>query len=391
MMAMPNCLIVFDRRGVEFLPPNQLALQTEKLLDTVVVSGAVSCRDLRRLPLQARVSSCHPKIDARGHRTIYSPLVLPERHGLSRLTERLNRLRLKRELRSLTKSYERVAVLYDNYRQLPLVGTLGEAVSAYYLYDDFRVDLTGKPHGELDEATEARMISAVDIVFAVSKTLCDYAMPHAQCVHYLPNGFNADIFQPRPRPVGACDRRPVIGYSGIISGRVDIVGLHATAVERPDWTFRLLGRIEPSIDRELEQTGRPRDIFQRFMSLSNVEHLPSRPIADVPDVVANFDVALIPYCLNAFTLASSPLKVYEYYAMGIPVATTRIPEVLRFDPGVTTVDEGSSYASAITMALDTGRQTASRARQIAIATRHSTLERAHEVVTRLFPDSAGSP
>lgn len=382
-------LVVFDRRGVEFLPPFQLALQTAKLLDTVVVQGAVPWRSLRRLTFRTRVERGPTRPDAAGRPTLYTPMLLPERGGLTRLTGPLNRLRLRRELGSLTGTGGRLALLYDNCAQLPLVGTLGEAVSAYYLYDDFRVDLTGRPHGGLDEAREARMLAAVDVVFAVSQKLCDYAAPHARCVHYLPNGFNADLFRPRPRPAGAADRGPVVGYSGVISGRVDLVGLYATAIARPEWTFRLLGEVIPSIERELEQTGRPGDLLRRLLALPNVEHLPPRPLADVPAVLADFDVGLVPYCLNRFTVASSPLKAYEYYAMGIPVVSTRIPEVIRFDPGVTTVAEGDSYAAAIALALDAGRDAGCRARQVAIAEPHSTLVRARDAVSRLFPHGCG--
>ena len=375
---------MFDRRAVEFLPPFQLALQTEKLLDTLVVEGAVSCRQIQKLPLRRRVSPCPPRPAARGRRTLYTPMLLPERHGLARLTASLNHLRLRREVRSLLGPRERVAVLYDHCSQLPLVGRLGEAVSAYYLYDDFRVDLTGRPHGQIDEAAETRMMAAVDVVFAVSQRLHDYAAAHARDVRYLPNGFNADLFVPRPRPPAAADRRPVVGYAGVISGRVDVAGLLATATERPDWVFRLVGSVSPSIERELGRTGRPADLFRRFLALPNVEHLPPRPLREVPDVMAGFDVAVVPYCLNPFTLASSPLKAYEYYAMGIPVVSTRIPEVIRFDPLVATTTEGQSYAGPIAHALACGTTAEARDRQFGIARPHSTLARARDVVSWLF-------
>ena len=146
----------------------------------------------------------------------------------------------------------------------------------------------------------------------------------------------------------------------MISGRVDFVGLLKTAIERPDWEFRMIGQVMPTIEREFEQTGRPRDLFQQFLSLPNVQHLTPRPIAEVPDVLAGFDVAIVPYCLNAFTMASSPLKVYEYYAMGLPVVSTRIPEVLRFDREIEVADEGESYAKPIARALEASRDEALR-------------------------------
>lgn len=382
-MKTSDWLVVFDRRGIEFLPPFQLALQAEKLINTIVVAGAASWKAVSRLPLGMRVSKCTGLAGARGRRTLYTPLMLPEQSRLARVAPPLNRFMLRRELASIIGRTGSRAILYDSCFQLPLVGSLGESVTAYYLYDDFGVDLTGRPHGGLDRTTEARMLAAVDVVFAVSQKLCDYAARHAKQVHYLPNGYNADLFF--PRPPFAARQNPVVGYSGVISGRVDLVGLFATAQERPDWSFRLIGKVEPTIERELEQTGRPKDLFQQFLALPNVELLPPRPIAGVPDVLAEFDVALVPYCLNDFTLASSPLKVYEYYAMGLPVVSTRIPEVMRFDDQIAVAEEGRSYADSISRALEVGRDAGFRSRQTSIAAPHSTLIRARDAISRLLP------
>lgn len=383
-------VVVFDRRGVEFLPPFQLALQIEKLLSTIIVEGALSVRkDLHRLPLRSRVSRCPSRPGAQGRRTLYHPIVLPERHRLSWLTRPINQRRLRRELQSLTGCFERLAVIYDNCRQLPLVGTLGEATSAYYLYDNFSVDLTGRKHGSLDEAMEAEMIATVDVVFAVSHELCDYAARRAKRVHYLPNGYNADLFFPRPCRNRIASQKVVIGYSGVISGRIDYDGLMKTAIARPEWNFRLLGQVSATIEEEFEQTGRPKDLHRQLLALPNVTCLPHKPMPNVPDIIAEFDVALVPYCLNAFTMASSPLKVYEYYAMGIPVVSTRIPEVLRFDPDIPTADEGGSYVDAITRALVAGRHPEWHTRQTAIAGPHSTFARAQDAVAQLLPQTTG--
>ena len=204
------------RSGVDFLPPCQLALQTEKLVNSVVVNGAVPWRHLGEFPCRKRVTRCAAQPSARGRRILYKPFVLPERLGLARFTGAMNRARLRCELRAIVGQATHLAVLYDNCEQLPLVGTLGESRSAYYLYDDYGVDLTGRPHGWLDRGAEQKMMAAVDVVFAVSQKLCDYATAHARQVHYLPNGFNADLFIPG-RHNGATDRtsrKPVIGYSG---------------------------------------------------------------------------------------------------------------------------------------------------------------------------------
>ena len=42
---------------------------------------------------------------------------------------------------------------------------------------------------------------------------------------------------------------------------------------------------------------------------------------------AEFDIGLIPFVRNTLTEAVNPLKLMEYYALGLPVLATRLPEL----------------------------------------------------------------
>src|SRR5205085_695146 len=61
----------------------------------------------------------------------------------------------------------------------------------------------------------------------------------------------------------------------------------------------------------------------------NIRLLGRKPYADLPRYAKAFDVALMPFKVNALTLAANPLKVREYLAAGLPVVSTAIPEVER--------------------------------------------------------------
>ena len=52
-----------------------------------------------------------------------------------------------------------------------------------------------------------------------------------------------------------------------------------------------------------------------------------KPFEELPAYCKGFDVAINPFPINEVTLNSNPLKVREYLAAGLPVVSTRIPEV----------------------------------------------------------------
>lgn len=372
-----SCIVVFDRRDIDFLPPYQLALQLAKDVDTFVIQGAVPLRRISSIFLKSRFTPASTGRSSDRLPARYSPLMLPERSWCKPAFAPWNRAALRSAVGHLTRAYDQVTLLFDNECQSHFIGKVGRAATAYYLYDDYGVDLTGRPDARCNRTNEQALMSSVDAVFAVSHKLCEYASAYNAHVHYLPNGYNADFFFPTPgdrAPYPA--RRPVIGYVGTISGRVDFTGLYLSATQCPGFDFHMVGQVSPDIEHELTNTDRPANLAERFFALPNVTLHAPLPLAAVRDVMATFDVALIPYCLNAFTLASCPLKMYEYYALGLPVVSTNIPEVTRFDAQVLIAKEASSYKDMICQALSDAHSATAVERRLCIAASNSTAVRA---------------
>ena len=45
---------------------------------------------------------------------------------------------------------------------------------------------------------------------------------------------------------------------------------------------------------------------------------------DIPEVIKEFKIAIIPHKVNEFTQSMNPLKAFEYLAAGTPVISTKI-------------------------------------------------------------------
>ena len=64
-------------------------------------------------------------------------------------------------------------------------------------------------------------------------------------------------------------------------------------------------------------------------------------------MLAGFDVALMPFAMNAATAFISPTKTPEYLAAGKPVVSTRITDVVASYGDVVTIADGAeSFADA---------------------------------------------
>ena len=132
---------------------------------------------------------------------------------------------------------------------------------------------------------------------------------------------------------------PVIGYLGALEDWFDCDAIRTAALARPDWRFVLAGRRESRNLRPLLQ-------------LANVAFIGEVSRDRVPEILAGFDVATIPFALNPLTLGADPIKLYEYLAAGLPVVSSRLPETERFSNYIHYYDGSRSFVDAVEAALD---------------------------------------
>jgi UDP-galactopyranose mutase len=61
----------------------------------------------------------------------------------------------------------------------------------------------------------------------------------------------------------------------------------------------------------------------------NIHYLGQKKYEELPDYIAGWDVAMLPFAMNDATRFISPTKIPEYLAAGRPVVSTPIRDVVR--------------------------------------------------------------
>ena len=118
-------------------------------------------------------------------------------------------------------------------------------------------------------------------------------------------------------------KRPIVGYFGALASWFDYALVVQIAQMRPHLSFVLIG---PDYDGSSANS-----IRQSARCLDNLHLIGPVPYVDLCSYAAWFDVALIPFVLNDITEATSPLKLFEYFALGLPVVSTDLPECRKYE------------------------------------------------------------
>lgn len=208
---------------------------------------------------------------------------------------------------------------------------------------------------------ERELIAWADLVIVVSQELLDSKGAGNPKFRLLPNAVDLAAYRDRPpRPVPALANlpRPILGYIGLISVRLDLALLDEIAVAQPQWTLVLIGTVYRSGCGEL---------LDRLAARPNVHLLPPVPGDQVADYVRAFDVGLVPYRVTRETFHASPLKIYEYLAAGLPVVAADVPGARQFADVVSLAVTPPDWAAAIALSLAENSAAAIAARQRAVA------------------------
>ena len=121
---------------------------------------------------------------------------------------------------------------------------------------------------------------------------------------------------------------PRIGYYGVLDERLDLELIEFIAEQRPNYQFVFIGPVV-KIDKD------------ELPKRSNIHYLGQKTYDELPDYLAGWNVALMPFALNDSTKFISPTKTPEYLAAGRPVVSTAVPDVVYGYSGLDCVFIGS--------------------------------------------------
>ncbi|MFY9349631.1 UDP-galactopyranose mutase [Sphingobium sp.] len=165
---------------------------------------------------------------------------------------------------------------------------------------------------------EHRLLAQADLVFTGGYSLYEAKKDRHARVFPFPSSVDAAHFarartSGRARPPGG---RPKFGFYGVVDERMDVELLADLADARPDWDIDIIGPVVKISEQDLPR--RP-----------NLQFLGARSYDQLPDQVAAWDVAIMPFAINEATRFISPTKTPEYLAAGKPVVSTPIVDVVR--------------------------------------------------------------
>jgi len=182
---------------------------------------------------------------------------------------------------------------------------------------------------------QRQALRRADVVFAGGRSLHRSVVRQGRPdAHLIPSGVAIEHYAVE-RPGRTGGERPVAGYVGVLDERLDLQLIADLADAVPDWEIRMIGPVI-KID--------PADLPQR----ANISYLGMQAYTQLPQRMAELDVAIMPFALNEATRSISPTKTLEYLAAGLPVVSTRVPDVVADFPGIVDLqDDAAGFAEAI--------------------------------------------
>ncbi|MBB5150471.1 glycosyltransferase [Ureibacillus thermosphaericus] len=201
-----------------------------------------------------------------------------------------------------------------------------------------------------NKAIEAHneMVQNADIVTYSAEKLYKYVEIRKDAV-LLPNATNFEDFKDLNNNTlirnELLDKKysNVIGYFGAIEEWFDAEIINKLAERNKDWLFVIIGSVSPDI---------------HFNNIDNIRLLGRVDYSKLVDYASLFDVALIPFKVNELTDCVSPVKYFEYRALGLPVVSTPIHEMKRYkdDYGVYLAADYLEFENSIKEALALDKQ-----------------------------------
>jgi len=155
---------------------------------------------------------------------------------------------------------------------------------------------------------------------------------------------------------------PILTYLGVPSSRLNLDVLMAIMRRNPQWTLVHFG-------------GHP------IIDLPNVMALPWMPASSLNQVLARTNVGIMPYnCADQMQHGCVPLKIFDYFARGIPVVTTPIDYAKYIANLVYVGTDVETFESGICEALGENVESPVRVSRKLLAAKHNPMLVGREII-----------
>ncbi len=89
--------------------------------------------------------------------------------------------------------------------------------------------------------------------------------------------------------------------------------------QKKNWLFVLIGTV---FDDTLSKY--PLKDYENIMLVG------AQPYKSLPSFIKGIDILTIPFLVNNITESTSPVKLFEYMASGVPILTSQLPECKKY-------------------------------------------------------------
>lgn len=165
-------------------------------------------------------------------------------------------------------------------------------------------------------------------------------------------------------------KHPIVGFYGALAPWIDFKLINHIAKKHSDWEIVLIG---------MDYNG----ALSGLKPADNIHHYDSKQYAELASYAKHFDCAIIPFCTGEIAKSTSPVKLFEYMATGLPTVGTRDLLECRGYDYVYLAEDYDDFVAKLERAIKDRKNPDARARLLEQAKDNTWAKRATTIDSKL--------
>jgi len=217
-----------------------------------------------------------------------------------------------------------------------LKGKLNEKLNIYYCYDP----IDGKRNGPRGLIYETDFIKDIDAVIVTSDYLSEQKKLVNPNIYVVKNGVDYKMFRKAVEETKKHENPKIVCYTGSIDQRFETEIVEYCIKNSPEYQFIFVGPV------------RNKNAAEKISKYPNVILKAPVPYKDIPLIMFNSHVGIIPYTRTRLNKNVYPLKINEYLAVGTPIVMTDFAMLTEFDNLVSVAADKETFLNKINYEIE---------------------------------------